>query len=351
MKLNKELAQSIVNKMMLQIPYNINMMNEHGYIIASGNSKRLNTLHVGALHAIQQKKTLTMSHSHGENGQPGVNMPIHFNNEIIGVIGITGEPKKVVPLASLLSTATVLLLSQEYANHQKLISETYFNRFLYQWTRVTGKLEEERSLLIDAQKLGIDIFRNRRAIVINGKELTNFPVDSADFKLLISADRLVIITEYEGNIEKYKKNCQSKKLDIGIGQSTTKIGISVAEAKKTIEISHILHDSRRKYYSQVKLIDKLLTSNLPVQDLVQQFKQAHQTAPGKELLQTLLVFIDNNGNVIQTSKHLHIHRNTLNYRLKKINEQFQLDPHNYHHLFRLYIGLLYFAKYLFEQTK
>ncbi|OEH89036.1 hypothetical protein ATO00_14150 [Loigolactobacillus coryniformis subsp. coryniformis] len=83
-----------------------------------------------------------MERSHGENGQPGVNMPVHFNKNIIGVIGITGEPKEVVPLASLLSTATELLLNQSYANQQKLISETYFNRFLYQWVQVKNALEK-----------------------------------------------------------------------------------------------------------------------------------------------------------------------------------------------------------------
>ena len=42
MKLDPKLAQSIVDKMMESIPYNINMMNESGYIIASGDKDRIN---------------------------------------------------------------------------------------------------------------------------------------------------------------------------------------------------------------------------------------------------------------------------------------------------------------------
>ncbi|ATO56319.1 CdaR family transcriptional regulator [Loigolactobacillus coryniformis] len=351
MKLESELAQSIVNKMMSKIPYNINMMDENGYIIASGSSERLNTLHVGALDAIRQKKTLIMERSHGENGQPGVNMPVHFNKNIIGVIGITGEPKEVVPLASLLSTATELLLNQSYANQQKLISETYFNRFLYQWVQVKNALEKNQSLLIDAQKLKIDIFRNRYAIVIKGRHLSNFPVDTSDFKLLIASNNLIILTEYVGNIEKYKHSCQKHKLDIGVGQNTTRIGISVAEAQKVIELRHILHNSEFKYYKQVRLIDKLLSSNLPLDPLIKRFASINQTTAGQELLQTLNAFIENNGNISETSAFLHIHRNTLNYRLKKIKDDLQLDPHNYHDLFHLYIGSLYFAKFVYEQGK
>ncbi|QLQ62356.1 hypothetical protein HHK02_03345 [Limosilactobacillus reuteri] len=53
MELKPELAQSIVDHMMTQIPYNINIMNKKGYIIASGNKSRINTLHVGAVDAIK----------------------------------------------------------------------------------------------------------------------------------------------------------------------------------------------------------------------------------------------------------------------------------------------------------
>ena len=90
MKLDPQLAQSIVDKMMESIPYNINMMNEKGYIIASGDKNRINTLHIGAIDTIQSGKTKPMVESFGKFGQPGVNIPVEFNGETIGVIGITG---------------------------------------------------------------------------------------------------------------------------------------------------------------------------------------------------------------------------------------------------------------------
>ena len=48
-----------------------------------------------------------MDQQYGNHGQPGVNMPLKFKNEIIGVVGITGDPNKVTPLASLLKTARI----------------------------------------------------------------------------------------------------------------------------------------------------------------------------------------------------------------------------------------------------
>ena len=53
MKLSVSLSQSIVDRMMKQIPYNINMMNEHGVIIASGDPNRIGSRHIGAVSAIE----------------------------------------------------------------------------------------------------------------------------------------------------------------------------------------------------------------------------------------------------------------------------------------------------------
>ena len=45
--LSKSLAQKIVDRMMDIIPYNVNLMDKNGVIIASGDKDRINTLHLG----------------------------------------------------------------------------------------------------------------------------------------------------------------------------------------------------------------------------------------------------------------------------------------------------------------
>lgn len=50
---------------------------------------------------------------------------------------------------------------------------------------------------------------------------------------------------------------------------------------------------------------------------------------GEELLNTLLVYINNNGERNRVAGELHIHRNTLNYRLNKIEEITGLSFGNY----------------------
>ena len=57
LKLDKIQANKIVEKLMADIPYNINIMDERGKIIASGDSAR-GERHRGAERAINERKIL-----------------------------------------------------------------------------------------------------------------------------------------------------------------------------------------------------------------------------------------------------------------------------------------------------
>jgi carbohydrate diacid regulator len=51
--LDARLAQEIVSRTMRIIPFNVNVMDAHGVILASGNPARVGELHAGALLALR----------------------------------------------------------------------------------------------------------------------------------------------------------------------------------------------------------------------------------------------------------------------------------------------------------
>ena len=344
MKLDQTLAQSIVNKMMQQLPYNINMMNEKGYIIASGDASRINTRHVGAVAAIQQRKTLTMSTSYGKNGQPGVNMPVFFEGQVIGVIGITGDPEIVVPFASLLRTATELLISQNKANQLEKQQANQLNQFLYQWAQVKDDIHQHTALILDAQALQIDVLKKRSAVAIQDFNTATIPMDADDHTIVISDNITVILTTHDTTIQRWIKLATTHQFQIGIGRPTTRIGISIAEAVRTLTIDRLFKAKHYAYYQDVAFIDALLQHQLPVDDVITAFKRLNQSEMGRELIDTLVAFIENNQNINQTAAMLHIHRNTLHYRLERLKTESGLDPHQLTDLFKLYVGYLNFAQ-------
>ena len=53
--LNSALAQDIVTRTMKIIPYNVNVMDASGSIVASGNQARIGELHTGAMLALAKQ--------------------------------------------------------------------------------------------------------------------------------------------------------------------------------------------------------------------------------------------------------------------------------------------------------
>ncbi|WP_294171325.1 sugar diacid recognition domain-containing protein [uncultured Clostridium sp.] len=72
MKLSKAIAPKIVLEMMNVIPYNINVMDENGIIIGSGDNERIGNIHEGAKKAIDSKHIIEV-YEDNEKMKPGVN--------------------------------------------------------------------------------------------------------------------------------------------------------------------------------------------------------------------------------------------------------------------------------------
>ncbi len=115
--LSYELAQEIVERTMKILNKNINVMNEDGIIIGSGEKERINQVHDGALLVLKKGKSVVIDEKSAaglKGAKPGINLPIQFNNQIIGVVGITGEPEQIQNYAELVKMAAELVLEQSF---------------------------------------------------------------------------------------------------------------------------------------------------------------------------------------------------------------------------------------------
>ena len=121
MKLNSDLATEIINKTMPVLGKNINIMNELGIIIGSGNKERIDTYHEIAEKVINEEKTYIISQKESNMYQgvkAGINLPIKFNNEIIGVVGITGKAEEVSGYGKLVKNMVELILQQKFLQRE-----------------------------------------------------------------------------------------------------------------------------------------------------------------------------------------------------------------------------------------
>src|SRR5918994_5852151 len=63
-------------------------------------------------------------------------------------------------------------------------------------------------------------------------------------------------------------------------------------------------------------------------------------ADWETLRSTIMAWCESGYNLVEASKELYIHRNTLIYRLSKIEELTNKSPRNYEHAFALYLACL-----------
>ncbi|CAJ1893111.1 Carbohydrate diacid regulator [Aeromonas dhakensis] len=61
MQLNDTLARQIVSRAMKILSFSVNVMDEHGLIIASGNPERLHQRHEGAVLALTENRVVEIS--------------------------------------------------------------------------------------------------------------------------------------------------------------------------------------------------------------------------------------------------------------------------------------------------
>ncbi|MGM9972780.1 MAG: CdaR family transcriptional regulator [Clostridiaceae bacterium] len=349
LSLTEEMAQAIVDKMMEVIPYNVNIMNPKGIIIGSGDKERLGKLHKGAVEALNNHVLIEV-YEEKESVKPGVNMPIYFNNEIMGVIGISGAPDEVKPFASLVTVTAELLIKQESIFIERRNREKKKEEVLYQWALLVDEYSEE--FIKAAMDLGIDLKLPRIACAVSGRtgiilpknKLEGFlmdqeyiiPMDTNTSILLLKKDirlekRLDIIKQelsYEGNYI------------VTIGNTEDYIGRSVKEALWT---GNLLKRLELKQYScsyeEMDMIEAL-SSIKNKEKYIVIMKSLEEEGREVELIKTLACYFYNNGELSKTAQEMHLHRNSLNYRLQRINEITGLNPKNYRDLLRLFTAYI-----------
>lgn len=348
MKLTKELAQNISNRMMEIIPYNINIMNEKGIIIGSGDVKRLNTVHQGAIEALSQKKMIEINKPY-KGVKPGVNTPIFWRDTPIGVIGITGTPKEVKPFSELVRVTAELLINQQYTFNQRKTKEKLKEELLYELAYNTSKYSN--SLIARSSSLGIDLSIPRIAIILNFEEIHAKNIksvvldflDKNEYSITLSGTNILLFMQYNVFLKERIQNLFKLikfNVFIGIGLQEIILGKSVKQAFNAIKIGKKLSFNTNIFdYKNLSFISTLsnFKGNSEYINLINKLeKQGKQT----DLIKTLLVYIHFNGELQTTAEALHIHRNTLNYRLDKIYEITNKNPKNLLDLLELYTAYI-----------
>lgn len=150
-------VQSIVDEMKASIHRDVNIMDENGVILASTNPVRRGQLHQGAAQIIRQGlPSLTIWEDDQEAGvQRGINLPIVLDDQLVGVIGVTGDPEEVSVFGDIIKRLTEIMVDSVRRQEQSQLLDQAKSLFVESWLFADDADWPE--LEIRGRLLGLDI--------------------------------------------------------------------------------------------------------------------------------------------------------------------------------------------------
>ena len=130
--LDTEFANKIIERVKQYTDYNINIMNERGIIVASLTKERIGTFHEIALQVVQGDQDEIVVHVGDRyiGTKEGINVAFCYKNQKIGVIGITGKPEEVRPIALILRLSMETMLEYELYKEERVQRKNLKDRML-----------------------------------------------------------------------------------------------------------------------------------------------------------------------------------------------------------------------------
>lgn len=366
-----ELAEKIVREVQKLIGEDIIVVNTEGYIIASTDVVRLGSFHEGALIALQKKRKLIITAEDQlklSGVKAGINLPIFFQHDVIGVIGITGEPNKVTPFGEVIRKMTELLISENYYAEQFDWHTRAVESFVMDWVQAK---EWNHSFLDRAKLLSIDIEVKRLVVIIEFIGI-NSPLSRDSWSTIFNRfqqntkevvarsgnERMVLLINCSSgpsraNIEKrlkqffhFLRTNFGIQAAAGVGQAvdSQEISNSYQQAERSLKIGKLNSTITFDEDLTLEMISEEIQPHTKADFILRTIGPLLNEA---DMLETLKELFRQNFSLKNTSNTLHIHINTLHYRLKKVEDLTQLNPNNIHDLVTLYLGILF----LDESTK
>ena len=237
------------------------------------------------------------------------------------------------------------------SSKQKVSREEIIKRFLYSQINEV-ELQDycmEYHIEIDAPRCAFII----QTLDVNVKDIFDlledvFPRDDGDAWIAVDSRTILLmkivsedlddngLNELANAMEETILNELSIKSYIGVGRSKENIfGIrdSYKEAQKAIDVGRIYAPNNRIYMYNELLLERFL-HEIPA-EIYEKFHNDTFYAEldkvfNDEMLLTIEKFFENSLNLSETARQLYIHRNTLVYRLDKIEKVMGLDLRNFH---------------------
>ena len=366
MEISKGLATNIVYEMKKIIDKDLNFIQSDGKIIASTDKLRINTYHEGAKKAILLNDIVVIDWDEQYPGaKKGINIPVKFYEETIGVIGISGNKEEVEKYGEIIKRITEILIKEAYLlnkdereneNERLFLEKILFskNNMIFEDNSRTKNLKKilfEKNISIFIASIDFIEEDNIERI----KEIFNIfkKIIKRNNGYLMINQNMIIVLLIDKNYDDIKKIIDMievkvsfiKKINIkyGVGEIKSdikKIKNSYEEALNSLEWS-IKDKKKYIFYNEMDL--ELILNMIDEKTEKNYLKKIFKNLSEKEIEEYKNIFYYYeiyNGSLKKISEKLFMHTNTLQYKLNKFYEKTQCDIRKYNDFSKLKMAFM-----------
>lgn len=356
------IGTKIVEELSILIDQNVIVIDHNGFIIASTDMSRMNQFHEGALIAMKNKEVMHMTKELTatlKGVREGMVMPLIIEDTPIGVIGVTGQPSEIEKYGKLVQKITQFFVEDFLTRQEKEREVRMFEFFLLDLLngRVDKNLLEQRAEMLNIDTELYDrviIIQLERRIDMKGIDyLKNIQIIHPQLHIFQwSFDKLVLLVpkvsrkHLEETLISFNRKLTKLYPDdifIGVGNPQSFYQLKDSYNQANVALSAVTKNKTIVFEEDLKL--ELLLADIE-EKKVQNFI-ARTIGPllcEEELIYNLEMWLKNNDPLKDIADTLHIHKNTLKYRLKKIEKLLNIDINNNEHKVELMIAISMYRK-------
>ncbi|MDE7171170.1 MAG: helix-turn-helix domain-containing protein [Oscillospiraceae bacterium] len=353
-QIRKSVAQQIVETVKDVSGHDVNFIDKNGVIFASTDPDRVGAFHEIGRQVVKTGQTIEVETDGSFFGtQKGVNIPFHYQGELIAVIGISGAPNEVRKFAYLAQRITLLILREQELNEQSSSENAQLNYIIR--SLIMGEPVNYDYYMDFMRKLQLDTKASFRTIVVRvegqcdpasrslaessvyqafeqtGAKLYTFSYPN-EYILLIEAERF----QKWDHVFRHLSKSHQKTIKIGIGSSAPLTHQDRSYQAAQIALASLAAGQNLALFDQLNL--EILLGTIPA-DAKRRFLEKtvlRLTERDQELLKT---YFGCGMSLKAASDALFIHKNTLQYQLDRIWKESGYNPRSFQDAVILYLGL------------
>jgi carbohydrate diacid regulator len=348
--LGQALAQQIANEITDVIGHNVLITDESGIVLGSGDESRVGQFHEASVEVVRSRRT--MAHSTEDvrdliGTLPGVTIPLVIDDKVVGTIGLSGSPDEVVQFGLVVKRQTEILMQEAARIGTRIMHERATAELLREICEWHHSGVAKSQLLRRGRTLGHDLTLPRRMVLIQwedtgpgaGSEHIVRRVEgvftSSDDLIAPLARMVIAVATPESAVEDRCRELVASaegnglRVRVGVGSTASGIGelnVSARDAFDALQVGPIAHPAMTIHHIEHVRLQQAL-SVVPIDSRIRLVEGL--LAPllvdreWATLRASLIAWGDCAFNITHAADRLHVHRNTLIYRLDKIARALQ----------------------------